>query len=62
MRIFKSKTFARWMRKEGLDDNGLIVAVAELAAGKIDANLAGSVYKKRVALPGRGKSGSVRER
>ena len=60
MRIFKSKTFARWMRKEGLDDNGLIVAVTEMETGKIDANLGGDVYKKRVALPGRGKSGSVR--
>ena len=60
MRIFKSKTFARWMRKEGLEDAGLVVAVREMEAGKIDANLGSSVYKKRVALPGRGKSGSVR--
>lgn len=28
--------------------------------GLIDADLGGGFYKKRVALPGRGKSGSVR--
>ena len=28
--------------------------------GLVDADLGGNVYKKRVALPGRGKSGSTR--
>lgn len=28
--------------------------------GLVDADLGGCVFKKRVALPGRGKSGSVR--
>ena len=35
-------------------------AVREMAAGLIDAELGGDVVKKRVALPGRGKSGGVR--
>ena len=35
-------------------------AIAEMAAGLIDADLGGSVYKKRVPLPGRGKSGGAR--
>jgi hypothetical protein len=60
MQIFKTKTFARWMRKEGLSDAGLIIAVAEMEEGKIDANLGGKVFKKRVAFPGRGKRGSAR--
>ena len=60
MQIFKTKTFARWMRKEGLSDAGLIIAVAEMEEGKIDANLGGKVFKKRVALPGRGKRESAR--
>ena len=30
MRIFKIKTFARWMRMEGLSDAGLIIAVGEM--------------------------------
>ncbi len=60
MRIFKTKTFARWMRKEGLKDAGLVNAVGEMEDGKMDANLGGQVFKKRVAFPGRGKSGSAR--
>lgn len=31
-----------------------------MAAGLIDADLGGSVYKKRVAMPGRGKRGRAR--
>jgi len=31
-----------------------------MAAGPIDADLGGSVYKKRVAMPGRGKRGGAR--
>jgi hypothetical protein len=60
MRIFKIKTFARWMRKVGLRDAGLITAVEELEISQFDADLGGKVYKKRIALPGRGKRGSVR--
>ena len=60
MRIFKTKTFARWMRTEGLRDAGLVTAVEELEISQIDACLGGKVYKKRIALPDRGKRGSVR--
>ncbi len=60
MRIFKTKTFARWMRKEGLRDAGLVTAVEELEISQFDANLGGKVYKKRIALPDRGKRDSVR--
>ena len=31
-----------------------------MAAGLIDADLGGSVYKKRVPMPGRGKRGAAR--
>ena len=60
MRTFKSKPFARWARKEGLNDAGLLDAVDEMEEGNIDANLGGRVYKKRVALAGHGKRGGVR--
>ncbi len=60
MRIFKTKTFARWMRKEGLKDARLLNAIREMEDGQFDSNLGGNVYKKRIALPGRGKRGSVR--
>ena len=48
------------MRKEGLKDAELVAAVDEIENGQIDANLGGKVFKKRIALPGCGKRGSVR--
>jgi len=59
-RVFKTRHFARWIRKTGLTDDALCRAVSEMAAGLIDADLGGGVVKKRVALPGRGKSGGAR--
>jgi hypothetical protein len=58
--VFKTRTFARWSRKVQVSDKALLKAIAEMAAGLIDADLGGSVYKKRVPLPGRGKSGGAR--
>jgi hypothetical protein len=60
MRAFQTRTFARWARGEGLGDEVLAAAVAEMERGLIDANLGGQVLKKRVALPGRGKRGGSR--
>ena len=60
MRIFKTKWFHRWVAKEGLGNDALISAVEEVERGLIDANLGGHIVKKRIALPGRGKRGSVR--
>ena len=59
-RVFKTRSFGRWMRKTDLTDRVLCDAVAEMARGLIDADLGGGVVKKRVALPGRGKSGGAR--
>lgn len=59
-RVFKTRYFARWMRKTELTDRALCEAVAEMVQGLIDADLGGGVVKKRVALPGRGKSGGAR--
>jgi hypothetical protein len=43
-----------------LPDRTLCAAVVEIAAGLVDANLGGNVYKKRLPMPGRGKSGGAR--
>lgn len=59
-RVFKARYFSRWMRKTELADSALCAAVDEMAAGLLAADLGGGVYKKRVALPRRGKSGSAR--
>lgn len=60
MQAFKTKAFARWADSDGLDDEALGAAVAEMEQGLIDARLGGQVVKKRVALPGRGKRGGAR--
>lgn len=58
--ILKTRLFCRWMRKTELDDRLLRNAIEEMERGLVDADLGGRVYKKRIALPGRGKSGSTR--
>ncbi len=60
MRCFKTRHFARWFRKTGLSDALLCQTVDEMRKGLIDANLGGGVVKKRIALPGKGKSGGAR--
>lgn len=57
---FKTRVFARWARKEGVTDRALLVAVAEMESGLVDARLGGGLFKKRVALPGGGKRGGAR--
>ena len=60
MQILKTKWFYKWAVKEGLVDQSLVCAVNEMEQGLVDANLGGQVFKKRVALPGRGKRGGSR--
>jgi hypothetical protein len=58
-RVFKTKSFDRWAKKVIRDDL-LYAAAREVERGRYEANLGGGVCKKRIALPGRGKSGSMR--
>jgi len=58
--IYKTRHFNRWAGKASLSDDLLRRAVEEMINGLIDADLGGGVFKKRIALPGRGKSGSTR--
>jgi hypothetical protein len=55
-----TRQFWRWLRKTELTESALCLAVTEMSNGLIDADLGGGVLKKRVAMPGRGKSGSAR--
>ena len=59
-RVFKTRHFNRWMRKTELTDSALCAAVDEMVRGLIDADLGGSIVKKRIGLAGRGKRGGVR--
>jgi hypothetical protein len=56
VRIFKSRWFQRFARKEGIADAALREAVARAEKGQIDADLGGEVIKQRIARPGQGRS------
>ncbi|NCO19497.1 MAG: type II toxin-antitoxin system RelE/ParE family toxin [Gammaproteobacteria bacterium] len=60
VRVFRTRTFTRWMKKAGLTDEALAGAVSEMVAGLVDADLGGHLVKKRVALPGQGKRSGAR--
>ncbi len=58
-RVFKTKTFDRWSKKL-LGDDVLCRAAREIERGLFEADLGGGICKKRVAMPGMGKSGGTR--
>lgn len=60
MRIFQSRWFQRFARKEGIADAALREAIARAGQGRIDADLGGEVIKQRIARPGQGKSKGYR--
>ena len=60
MRVFKSKEFARFTRREKIADTVLCDAVARAERGIVDADLGGGLIKQRVARPGQGRSGGFR--
>jgi hypothetical protein len=59
-RVFKTKWFQRFARKEKLADAALLKAVERAEKGQIDADLGGGVIKQRIARAGKGKSGAYR--
>ena len=60
MRVFKTKVFNRWAKREGLADQSLCEAVSEMLQGLVDARLGGGVVKQRIARAGEGKRGGYR--
>jgi hypothetical protein len=60
MRIFKTKWFARFARREQIMDAGLREAIERAERGLIDADLGGGLIKQRVARQGKGRSGGYR--
>jgi len=58
-RVFKTKTFDRWARKV-VSDLLLCQAASEIERGLFEADLGDGLCKKRVAVPGMGKSGATR--
>jgi len=60
MRLFKNKWFERWARKEGVADESLLNAAVEIITGKVEADLGGSLFKKRLPIKRMGKSSGYR--
>ena len=56
MRAFKGKVFARWAKKESIDDEDLCMAAKEAFAGKVEGDLGSYLFKKRMARKYQGKS------
>lgn len=60
MRVFATKEFARFARKERIGSSQLCEAVRRSESGLIDADLGGGVIKQRIARQGQGRSGGYR--
>ena len=60
MRIFTTKLFAKFARRERIADKSLTDAIERAGKGLVDADLGGGVIKQRVARQGQGRSGGYR--
>jgi hypothetical protein len=60
LRVFATRVFDRFARKERLGDQRLCEAIARAERGLVDADLGGSLIKQRVARQGGGRSGGYR--
>ncbi len=60
MKVYKSKWFAKFARKERIVDAKLCEAVRNAEHGLIDADYGGGVIKQRISRPNEGKSGGYR--
>ncbi|CAA7627290.1 type II toxin-antitoxin system RelE/ParE family toxin [Magnetospirillum sp. SS-4] len=60
MRLYKSKWFARFAKKERIADAKLCEVIENAEKGLIDADYGDGLIKQRIARPGEGKSGGYR--
>jgi hypothetical protein len=60
LRIFKTKVFSRFAKKEGICDVALLEAVKRAETGLIDADLGSNVIKQRIKREGQGRSSGYR--
>ena len=60
LQTFKTKAFARFANREGLEDAALCETVWRAQSGLIDADLGGGVIKQRIARKGGGRSRGFR--
>lgn len=60
MQVYKTKGFARFSRRQRIDDDALCAAISRAEQGLVDADLGSGVIKQRVPRPGQGRSGGYR--
>ena len=60
MRVFVTKGFLRFRRKEHIADAALVEAIARAEHGLVDALLGRNLIKQRIGRPGQGRSGGYR--
>lgn len=60
LRLFTTKWFARFARKDGIRAEKLVAAIQEAESGLNDGELGGGLIKKRVARAGAGKRAGYR--
>ena len=60
MRLFKTKWFMRYAKRERIGDSNLCDAIDRAERGLVDADLGGGIIKQRVARTGQGRSGGFR--
>jgi hypothetical protein len=60
LRVYRTKAFHRFQRKEGISNWSLCEAIDKAERGLIDADLGQGLIKQRVARPGEGRSGGYR--
>ena len=60
MRVFKTKVFSKFAKKERISDTALLEAVERAEKGLIDADLGGYIIKQRIGRQGQGRSSGYR--
>jgi hypothetical protein len=60
VRVFKTKWFTHYARRERIEDSSLCDAVARAERGLVGADLGSGIIKQRVSRTGRGRSGGYR--
>jgi hypothetical protein len=60
IKIFKTRSFAQWAKKEKMTDLILRGVIDQLVQGLVNVDLGGGLVKKRVARSGQGKRGGYR--
>jgi hypothetical protein len=60
VKVFKTKEFVGFARREKIPDARLCEAVNRAVRGLIDADLGRGLIKQRIARPGQGRSGGYR--